>query len=57
MSLAEYDVPNSGVNKMLTDVNGLWVFDAYSAIPTLLAKQLVKVICLQVVNRLATEVF
>jgi len=57
LSLAEVAIPNATVYKPHTDIDGLWVFDAYSAVLTLWAKQSYKLLHSEVVNRLTLEVF
>lgn len=57
LSLAEYAVPDLGIYKSFTDVNGSGVFDAYPTVLALLAKQRVKVLSVKVIHSLATEVF
>jgi len=57
VSLAGKYIPYPVIYELFTEVNGLGVFDAYPAVPTISAKQLVKVLLVKVVNRLAFEVF
>jgi len=57
VSLAEYHIPNPAINKLSADDDCLGVFSAYPAVLTLLAKQLLKILPVNLIDRLATEVF
>ena len=57
VSLAGKYIPYPVIYELFTDDNSLGVFDAYPAVPTLVAKQLLKVLLVKVINRLTSEVF
>ena len=57
VSLAGKYIPYPVIYELFTKVNGLNVLRAYPAVPTLVAKQLLKVLLVKVVNRLASQVF
>jgi len=57
VSLAGKYIPHAVIYELFTEVNGLNVLRAYSAVPTLVAKQLLKVLLVKVVNRLTSQVF
>jgi len=50
-------IPSPAVYQPHTDIDGLGVFDTYPAVFTVLAKQLLKVLPVKVMNRLARQVF
>ena len=56
VSLAEYPIPDPTIKQTHTDIDGLWVFDAYSTVLALVAKQLLKVLPLKVIDSLTASV-
>ena len=52
VSLAEYHIPDSAINQSHTDIDGLWVFSAYPTVLALVAKQLLKILPVKVIDAL-----